>query len=1189
MISHASLLPSRLRLAGLALALGTVAASASAQTVIYVNAAATGAGDGSTWADAYVAVQPALDAAQAGDQVWVAAGRYIGCIRLKEGVGLYGGFAGTEDPNGFDLTTRSVAANRTILDGDQAGSVVTGPSGATNACRIDGFTITNGNAISGGGVFLYSSSPLIANNTIISNKARYGGGGLWVISSAATIINNVITGNAAESGGALYCSSCSGATISNNTLTGNSCQRSGALALDNSALVTNSIVAFNSSGVYQLSSGAPPLRNCCVYGNSAYNYSALDHPADPTGTYGNISVDPRLAGSGYGGWHVLPDSPCVGAGSNTYARSTVDPDGQPRIQPAGGTVDIGADEADGSTPSSGPFTIVRVSPLGDDTHDGSSWADAKHSVQAGIKAAAALGGDVWVQAGTYYERIVLSPTVHVYGGFAGTENTRDERDWRTNLTTLDGQRQGTVVTADRGWTQLTLDGFTITNGASENGGGIAITLSAPTITHNAICDNSASSRGGGLSVSWSSAAIVGNRITGNTARSGAGLWFEQSALVISGNAILGNRAANDGGGLSLSTSAATTIIGNTVVGNSAPATGALYVAGTVTIANSIFAFNSSGFGNVCGIPVYRNNCIYGNGPLNNTGYSNPIGTDGNISVDPGLPGWQRGDWHLQPGSPCIDAGNNTDACTSVDLDGQPRILPAAGTVDIGADESDGTSPPALLVVRVCPPGDDAHDGSSWPSAKRTVQAAIDAAAATGGEVWVQAGTYYERINLPRYVHVYGGFAGTETARDQRDWQANVTTLDAQQQGSVVTARDTGYQQSTLDGFTITHGSAADGGGVYVSGASPLITHNSIAENVATSPSGGRGGGVYLSASIALLTDNTIFGNSAAVIGGQGGGGGLYLSSATPVITAITITGNSATAPTGGDGNGGGIYMSLSSPLLTACTISDNVAPSYGGGVYLANCAAKIFRSTLAGNRASYGGALALVESSPTIVNNRIVHNSASFLGGGLLALNQSGGSIGNNTVAANNAPEGGGLAVVNSNPAIRNTIVVFNSSGLYVDYGGSSNVQYSCFFGNTAYDCSRLADLALVRNNLSVDPLFVQNLDPNTPGACGDLHLQAASPCINAGVGSPAGDTTDLDGLPRLVGPTVDMGAYEYPGPFLGDLDNDNDLDASDFALFAPCLAGPEVTVTPGCGAADLDGDSDVDLADFARLQFFAH
>ena len=177
----------------------------------YVKWNANGANNGTSWADAYTDLQSALSAATNGDEIWVAAGTYkptTGTDRtlsftLKNGVAIYGGFAGTETL----LTQRDPAANVTVLSGaigaagiaDNSYHVVTGGS-TDNTAVLDGFTVTAGNANgsfpydSGGGMYNENSSPTL-NNLIFDNNFANLGGGMYNQYSEPSLTNIVLNEN----------------------------------------------------------------------------------------------------------------------------------------------------------------------------------------------------------------------------------------------------------------------------------------------------------------------------------------------------------------------------------------------------------------------------------------------------------------------------------------------------------------------------------------------------------------------------------------------------------------------------------------------------------------------------------------------------------------------------------------------------------------------------------------------------------------------------------------------------------------------------------------------------------------------------------------------------------------------------------------------------------------------------------
>lgn len=209
-----------------------VAGNLPAQKTIFVKHDATGANDGSSWSNAFTALSGALQAATAGDQIWVAAGTYkpaIGTLNasfsLMAGVQLYGGFNGSE----ATLAARNVAANPTVLSGDHSGDDVPGDftqkrtdnathvvevnAGVSPGVRavIDGFTISGGNtkvgsinpdlSRRGGGIL--ANAPLSVRQCRFTDNASDFGSGLAAIGAAASgiLVDNCVFEDNSASGG----------------------------------------------------------------------------------------------------------------------------------------------------------------------------------------------------------------------------------------------------------------------------------------------------------------------------------------------------------------------------------------------------------------------------------------------------------------------------------------------------------------------------------------------------------------------------------------------------------------------------------------------------------------------------------------------------------------------------------------------------------------------------------------------------------------------------------------------------------------------------------------------------------------------------------------------------------------------------------------------------------------------------
>jgi len=371
--------------------------------------------------------------------------------------------------------------------------------------------------------------------------------------------------------------------------------------------------------------------------------------------------------------------------------------------------------------------------------------------------------------------------------------------------------------------------------------------------------------------------------------------------------------------------------------------------------------------------------------------------------------------------------------------------------------------------------------SSWANAC-TLQTAL-AGAASGDEIWVKMGVHYPGSNrtdtftLKNGVALYGGFAGTETMRDQRNWQTNKTILsgDIDQNDNhggdyinenasqivgnnayhVVTSNVTG-PTTVLDGFFITAGQAngssndGGGGGMYSSGSSPKITNVTFSGNSAIH----YGGGMRNYSSSPTLTNVTFSGNTASGNTFCYGGGMFNEESSSPTLTNVTFSGNTASGNTASYG-GGMSNISSSNPRLTNVIFIGNSAMGGGGMSNISSSNPRLTNVIFIGNSAMGGGGMSNGSSNPTLTNVTFSGNSATEKGGGMSNYSGSNPTLTNVTFSGNSANFGGGMySNDSSSPTLTNVTFSGNSAnfggGMVNDFGSNPTLTNVTFSGNSA-------------------------------------------------------------------------------------------------------------------------------------------
>jgi hypothetical protein len=275
-------------------------------------------------------------------------------------------------------------------------------------------------------------------------------------------------------------------------------------------------------------------------------------------------------------------------------------------------------------------------------------------------------------------------------------------------TVLDGEGTREVVTfidgADYSTGGFTVEGVTVRNGQVSSYGVIYLesVYGDITVRQCVVENNNSQDDTGGLLawVSWGTVTVENNLIRGNTAYSDAGMsvWNDYGGAIVRNNVIAGNTAFGYGGGLYVYVyEGSVRFVNNTVTGNTGDATWG-YAGGVYLELDSsaavVDAYNNIVWGNAAATEgdVYVENFaggtvnVFNNDVGEADGDGPPPNEGGNINADPLFVNSVAGDYHLAPGSPCIDAGDNAaPGLPAVDFEGDGRIYGLS--VDIGADEA----------------------------------------------------------------------------------------------------------------------------------------------------------------------------------------------------------------------------------------------------------------------------------------------------------------------------------------------------------------------------------------------------------------------------------------------------------------------------------------------------------------------
>lgn len=1073
-------------------------------TTIYVKWDAVGAGNGTSWSNAFTTIQAGINAANDNDTVMISEGVY------REVVTILG-------RNGISIV--GAGMDRTIIDGERKDlngviSVIS-PYGTHNIIVQD-LTVRNG-YVTGINLQDHGSTDAGYKQLLRVRCERNGGSGASLIAERSLVRNCIFSENSGTGisvedswDGLCY------ASFQNNAFVRNG--RSGITAgyYEANVYATNNI--FMGNAEYAISIGKLPNSSPSLVAN--YNLTTGNGKGNYFFSYVNVPislgpndlvVDPLFVAATLGDYHLCPGSPCINAGNPASVFN--DPDATRNdIGVFGGPA-----ATTGLSANAGPdqrciaSTLVSLDARSCLYKNGGvltySWSPATNNPETvtlsdNNSTNAMVTTFVPSACGIY----IFSLTVN--NGATSSSPDSVIISVRTNIIASVPENYGTIQTA----VDNTLSGDTILVGAGTysdrlvinravclRGAGVDSAFLYPTgsITTYADCEIS------GFSIVASNNSSVVNIRAGSPLfernsiefRSKYGLmmgslfWCGTSTAVrVVNNTFLLHYLGSSYGGIVIS-----------VASNSAP-----------VIKNNIFHANlkgsSSPYGIWCMATNYdiSYNCVYGFGMPYAGVIGNQTGTRGNISEDPQFEDYDAFDYRLFCLSAAIDAGDPESSC---DPDGSradmgchsfthiPAAPPTPTNLSVAITPTNlclswGIRPTSEVDSFIVYRATNAYPTSVLTTVAYPAMSLVDtnvipdvmyyyrlACLGTNGVTG-----YYSRQarGAPHDVirRVPSGFAKIQTALNACYDGDTVIVSDGTYFENLRWPQRNGVTLCSANGpeSTTVNGSSSNESVLYVGNGQKDVNIGGF------TITGGRG-------SLCTFHGSTRFGAGILIdelVAGR--------------ISNCVVTANGTT-----NTYGGGIFVSIQSGIdVENCRISWNISDEVGG-IYYRNFADRgsIRNCVLYGNSARWGGAVFCQSSPIHFANNTIVSNKCGT----------------------------GGVNFYTPWPTTVNNIIASNTGyAIWSDQSSSSNmVVCNDLWGNSSGNIIFIngppPDVNVVgtNGNISANPLF-------TDAAAWNYRLKIGSPCLNAGINEAwMQDVPDVDGNPRILNGRADIGAHETP------------------------------------------------------------